>query len=134
MPPESKHIVFFDGECNLCNSSVQRIIRNDKKSIFFFAPLQGDYAKNFLAEFGVDPQKLNTILYFNGEKVYSKSGAVLRIAGKLKFPYPLLYPFLLVPGFIRNAVYDYVGKNRYKWYGKRDSCMIPDKELLSRFL
>jgi len=133
---ENRRIVFFDGVCNLCNSSVQRIIRNDPKGNFYFASLQSDFAKDFLAtRIPAADSSLGTIIYHDSNgNLHQRSGAVLRLTALMKFPYPLLYFFLIVPPFIRNAIYNWVAKNRYKWYGKRDQCMIPDQKLKARFI
>jgi predicted DCC family thiol-disulfide oxidoreductase YuxK len=126
-------IIFFDGVCNLCNASVQFVIEHDKKDQFKFTALQGDYAKEFLPKFNVDPQGLNTILLLQERKLYSKSSAALRIAKKLNGLIPLLSVFLIVPKFIRDWFYDIIAKNRYKWWGKEESCWVPTPELKSKF-
>lgn len=128
-----KPVIFFDGVCNLCNSSVQFVIAHDKKDQFRFTPLQGDYAKEMLPEFNTDQQKLNTILLLVNGKLYTKSSAALRIARKLNGLIPLLYVFLIVPKFIRDWFYDMIAKNRYKWWGKQESCWLPTPELKSKF-
>ncbi|MFD2583820.1 thiol-disulfide oxidoreductase DCC family protein [Pedobacter vanadiisoli] len=128
-----KPVIFFDGVCNLCNSSVQFVIAHDKKDQFRFTPLQGDYAKEMLPEFNADQQKLNTILLLVNGKLYTKSSAALRIARKLNGLIPLLYVFLIVPKFIRDWFYDMIAKNRYKWWGKQESCWLPTPELKSKF-
>jgi len=129
-----KPVIFFDGVCNLCNSSVQFVIAHDKKDQFRFTPLQGDYAKEMLPEFNTDQQKLNTILLLVNGKLYTKSSAALRIARKLNGLIPLLYVFLIVPKFIRDWFYDMIAKNRYKWWGKQESCWLPTPELKSKFI
>lgn len=135
MAEDQKRIVFFDGVCNLCNSSVQRIIRNDPRQKFYFSSLQSAFAKNELSRRHIDLDKTDSIIYLDKKgRLHDKSGAVLRVASLMKFPYPLFSVFLIVPPFIRNAVYDWIARNRYKWYGKKDSCMIPDPQLKQRFL
>ena len=128
----SRDLVFFDGVCNLCNNSVQWVIRHDPDGIFQFAPLQGNTAKSILTDEQL--KSVDSIVYFDGTKFYIKSSAALKILGKMKFPYNLSWVFFIVPAFIRNAVYDYVARNRYKWFGKQDSCMMPTPELKRRFL
>lgn len=128
----SRDIVFFDGVCNLCNNSVQWIIRHDPAGLFLFAPLQGSTAKSILTE--AQLKAVDSIVYLNGNKVHVKSSAALRILGKMRFPYNLALVFLIVPTFIRNAVYDFVARNRYKWFGKQEACMLPTPELKRRFL
>ncbi|SED23411.1 Predicted thiol-disulfide oxidoreductase YuxK, DCC family [Tenacibaculum sp. MAR_2009_124] len=133
--PENKQLILFDGVCNLCNSSVQFVIKNDKKNSFLFASLQGDTGLKIIDHFNIDRQKTDSILLFTPEKkIYSRSKAALLIASKLKFPLNLLSIFLVIPSFIRDIIYDYIAKNRYKWYGKKDACYLPTLELKSKFL
>ncbi|ARS40829.1 thiol-disulfide oxidoreductase [Sphingobacteriaceae bacterium GW460-11-11-14-LB5] len=127
-------IIFFDGVCNLCNASVQFVIAHDKKDQFKFTALQGDYAKEVLSKFNDDPQQLNTILLLQEGRLYTKSSAALRVAGKLNGLIPLLYVFLLVPKFIRDWFYDIIAKNRYQWWGRQESCWVPTPELKSKFI
>lgn len=126
-------IIFFDGICNLCNASVQFVITHDKKNHFTFTALQGDYTKETLPEYRVDLQKLNTVLLLENGKLYTKSSAALRIAKKLSGLFPLLYIFYAVPKFIRDWFYDIIAQNRYKWWGKQESCWVPTAELKSKF-
>lgn len=126
-------IIIFDGVCNLCNSYVNLIIAKDSKNQFRFAPLQNDFGKELAAKFQVDISKTDSIILVEAEKVYIKSTAALRIAKRLKGAYPLLFGFIIIPAFIRNWIYDLVAKNRYKWYGKRDTCMVPTDELMDKF-
>ncbi len=134
MQTEPKHIIFFDGVCNLCNNAVQFIIRRDSKNIFRFASLQSDFAREFLGENYPDNPEFDTIIYFKDGRLLERSTAVLHICKKLKFPWPLLAAFLIVPRFIRDFFYRIISRNRYKWFGKKDQCMIPSPELKNRFL
>jgi predicted DCC family thiol-disulfide oxidoreductase YuxK len=127
-------IVLFDGVCNLCNSSVQFIIRNDTKNKFKFAPLQSMFAKRIINGKVLDKKILDSIVLIEKNNVYTESGAALRIARHLRFPISLLFVFYFVPKFIRDAVYKLIARNRYKWFGKRESCMLPNPELKSKFL
>lgn len=127
-------IVLFDGVCNLCNSSVTFVIKRDKKDLFRFAPLQEEAGQRLIAKYNIDTSKTDSIILIDHNKVYVKSTAVLRIARHLGGGYPLLYGFMIIPNFIRNWIYDYLARNRYKWYGKKESCMIPTPELQSKFL
>lgn len=131
---KSSKIVLFDGICNLCNSSVQLIIENDSKNLFQFASLQSDFGQKFLQENNLPDDAFKSIVLIDGEKFYTKSEAVLRIGKELDGLYKVLRIFLWTPKFIRDFVYDYIAKNRYKWYGKRDSCWIPTDELKQKFL
>lgn len=133
--PEHKQLILFDGVCNLCNSSVQYVIKHDKKDAFIFAPLQSDIGKQIIKEFSIDTAKVDSILLYSKEKgLKSKSTAALQVSKRLGFPTNLLSIFLIIPSFIRNWVYDYIAKNRYKWYGKKEECMIPTPELKSKFI
>ncbi|MDD7887681.1 thiol-disulfide oxidoreductase DCC family protein [Flavivirga sp. 57AJ16] len=133
--PKHKKLILFDGVCNLCNSSVQYVIKNDKKNIFMFTALQSDVGKDLIKQFNIDTQKTDSILLYTPENsLVSKSTAALKIARHLGFPQNLMSVFFIIPPFIRNWVYDYIAKNRYKWYGKKDACMIPTPELKSKFL
>ena len=127
-------IILFDGVCNLCNSSVNFVIKKDKKEVFRFAALQSEIGQKYISKFKIDPSQTDSIVLIDGDKHYIKSSAALTIAKYLKGGYPLFYAFMIVPNFIRNWVYDYVAKNRYRWYGKKESCMIPTPELKSKFL
>jgi len=127
---ENHKIILFDGVCNLCNSAINFVIKRDKKNVFKFATLQSEYAKNL----GLDPSKMDSIVLIDGGNRYSKSSAALHIAKHLSSGYPLLYAFMVLPKFLRDWVYDYIAKNRYKWFGKKESCMIPTPELQEKFL
>lgn len=129
-----KPIVLFDGVCNLCNSAVQFIIRHDKKNIFMFTSLQSDTGQELLAQYDLPLNELNSFILIENNKAYTRSSGALRVIKKLKGLWPLLYGFIIVPKFIRDGVYNWVGRNRYKWFGKQDACMIPTPELKARFL
>ncbi|WP_223034511.1 thiol-disulfide oxidoreductase DCC family protein [Hanstruepera marina] len=133
--PTEKSLILFDGVCNLCNSSVQYVIKHDKKDHFLFAPLQSEIGQNIINHYNLDTSKVDSILVYSEEKGISyKSTAALKIASKLGFPINTLSIFFIVPLFIRNWVYDFIAKNRYKWFGKQNECMIPTPELKSKFL
>ena len=129
----NKQIIFFDGVCNLCNASVQVILKNDRKARYNFASLQSEFAAEFFETRGYQPVTESIILY-NGKSFYNKSGAVLRVAANLRFPYPLFAVFRIIPTFLRDPVYSFIAQNRYRWFGKKDSCMIPQPEWKARFL
>lgn len=131
---EEKKIVLFDGVCNLCNRSVQFIIKRDRHKQFYFASLQGKTGQQLLEQFHLTADNLNSFILIENGKLYQKSSAALRITRKLGAAWPLLYGFIIVPPFIRNAVYSLIAKNRYKWFGKSESCMIPAPGLKERFL
>jgi len=133
--PKHKQLILFDGVCNLCNASIQYVIQHDKKDRFRYAPLQSTIGKQVLEKFKVDPSQTDSILLYSQENGLAvKSSAALKVAKHLGFPRNLLSVFLIVPAFIRNWVYDYIAANRYKWYGKKEECMIPTPELKAKFL
>lgn len=127
-------IVLFDGVCNFCNHSIQFIIKRDKKGYFKFGALQSEEGKALLQQHGLSPEALDTIVLVEDGKAYSYSTAPLRIVKKLTFPWPIFYVFILVPIFIRNPIYKWISRNRYKWFGKQETCMLPTPEIRSRFL
>ncbi len=134
MKSKDHKIILFDGVCNLCNGAVTYIINRDKKNLFKFAALQSEIGQQLISKFNIDTSKVDSIILIDGEKHYEKSSAALRIAKYLSGAYPLLFGFMVVPKFIRNAVYDYIARNRYKWFGKKESCMIPTAKLKDKFL
>lgn len=127
-------IILFDGVCNLCDKSVQFILKRDKKAYFRFAALQSDEGQERLKELGKDQSSFSSIVLMENGKVYEKSTAALRIARHLSGAWPLLYGFIIVPRFIRDAVYGWIAKNRYRWFGKKNHCMMPKPEWKERFL
>jgi predicted DCC family thiol-disulfide oxidoreductase YuxK len=129
-----QHIVLFDGVCNLCNSGVQFIIKKDKRNLFKFAALQSDFGKELLEKYQINTKSLDTFVYVNKDKAYIKSTAALKIAKALKRGWQIFYIFIIIPAFIRNFIYDFIAKNRYRWFGKKESCMIPTPELKTKFL
>ncbi|NRD23711.1 DUF393 domain-containing protein [Winogradskyella litoriviva] len=134
--PNNKQLILFDGVCNLCNSSVLYVIKRDFKNRFLFAPLESNTGKNIIKKFNINTEKTDSILLYNPkkDKLTYKSTAAFLIASRLGFPTFLISVFLIIPAFIRNWFYDYIAKNRYKWFGKKESCMIPTPELKSKFL
>lgn len=134
--PKSKQLILFDGVCNLCNSSVLYVIKNDTKNQFLFAPLQGEIGQEIINAFNIDVLQTDSILLFDpkAHRIYTKSTAALRIAKQLKFPNTLMSIFFIVPTGIRNWIYDYIARNRYKWFGKKEACMIPTPELQAKFM
>lgn len=133
--PKDKQLILFDGVCNLCNSSVQFVIKHDNKNWFMFAPLQSEIGKQIIDDFHIDPSKTDSILLYSpSQGITYKSTAALKIASKLKFPISLMRLFLIVPTKIRDWIYDYIAKNRYKWFGKKEKCMIPDPKWMDKFI
>jgi predicted DCC family thiol-disulfide oxidoreductase YuxK len=133
--PFNKKIILFDGVCNLCNSAVQFVIKHDKDDVFRFVALQSELGQEILAYIGLDVKNIDSIvLYEPGVAYYYKSDAALQIAKRLNGLFSLGIIFKIIPTGIRNSLYDYIAKNRYKWYGKKESCMLPTPELKAKFL
>jgi predicted DCC family thiol-disulfide oxidoreductase YuxK len=130
----SPAIILFDGVCNFCNGTVNFIIKQDKKGIFRFAPLQSEKGRQMLAQMGLSEKYLNSFVFIEHGKAYMKSTAGLRLYNRLPWYWKWTQIFWLVPRFIRDAVYDMVAKHRYKWFGKKEQCMLPSAEIKSRFL
>lgn len=133
--PVNKKIILFDGVCNLCDSTVQFIIKRDKEDIFRFVTLQSELGEQIIKHIGVDRSKTDSIiLYEPGIAYYYKAEAAIKIASALGGIYTLMNTFSILPKSLSNSVYDYIAKNRYKWYGKKDECMIPTPEMKAKFL
>lgn len=126
--------ILFDGVCNLCNSSVQFVIKHDPKGKFRFSALQSEFGQEQLKKNGVDPSQLLSVVLLVDGHWFERSRAALEIARRLSGLWPLLYVFVIVPPFIRNAVYDWIARNRYRWFGRQEACMIPTPDLKARFL
>ncbi len=132
---ENKKIILFDGVCNLCDASVQFIIKRDKSDIFRFAALQSDIGEKLTSERGIDTAQVDSIILIEtGVAYYTKSDAALEIGTQLKGYRTISKILKLIPSSLRNIVYDFIAKNRYGWYGKKDACMIPTPELKAKFL
>ncbi|GAB3657836.1 thiol-disulfide oxidoreductase DCC family protein [Echinicola sediminis] len=134
-PTNSRYdIVLFDGVCNLCNKAVDFIIQRDSNNHFKLASLQDEVSKKLLKEKKLNEDYLDSIILLKDNKVYYKSRAALEIAKKLQGLWPLLYAFIIVPPFLRDPIYDWIAKNRYKWFGKRETCRFPTEEDKKKFL
>jgi predicted DCC family thiol-disulfide oxidoreductase YuxK len=132
---EQKKIILFDGVCNLCNSSVLFVIKRDKKDIFRFSALQSTAGQALVKERGINTEEVDSIILIEPQiAYYTKSDAALKIAKSLSGGWPLLGIFLGLPKGFRDWVYDWVARNRYQWFGKKDSCMIPTEALKGKFL
>ncbi len=131
---KNKSILLFDGYCNFCSSTVQFIFEHEKNNQLYFASLQSPTGVELLKQYHIDPSKTDSLVLIENNKAYVKSSAALRITKYLKHLYPALFGFTIIPAFLRNVVYDYIARHRYKWFGKSESCMIPDKEMAKRFL
>ena len=129
-----KPIILFDGICNLCNSSVRFILKNDKQEQFLFSSLQSDASRKILLQLDYKNNQLKSILLVENGQIIDKSDAVLRIASKLRFPWSLAGFFKVLPKRCRDRLYDYISENRYKWFGKRDRCVFKINAYENRFI
>ena len=127
-------IILFDGVCNLCNGAVQFVIERDKNQRFRFASLQSKTGQEYQQKAGLSLDRIDTILLVENGQIYQKSTAALRIARHLNVLWSIMYIFIIVPVFIRDGIYDFIAKNRYRWFGKQDSCWMPTPDLKSLFL
>lgn len=133
--PHNKKIILFDGVCNLCNSAVQYVIKHDKKDVFRFVALESELGIEILEYIGINNKNIDSIILFEpGKAYYYKSNAALEIAKTLGGIFTFGTFFRIIPTGIRNSVYDYVAKNRYKWFGKQESCLLPTPDLATKFL
>jgi predicted DCC family thiol-disulfide oxidoreductase YuxK len=129
----NKKIIYFDGVCNLCNGFVQFVINRDHKNALLFASLQSTAGIEMMQHFQLS-NDITTVIFVDNGVLYKKSTAALHIVKHLKGIWPLAFAFIVVPTFIRDAVYDFIAKNRYRWFGKKEECMVPTLALKSRFI
>jgi predicted DCC family thiol-disulfide oxidoreductase YuxK len=127
-------IVLFDGVCNFCNGSINFIIRRDRSKIFRFAPLQSKAGAKVLRQFGLPPDWVETIVLVEDGGCYTRSTAALRIVRRLGGPWSILYVLRVIPAAARDTIYDLIARNRYRWFGRKNACMIPTPEVRERFL
>ena len=130
----SKSVILFDGYCNLCNSQVNSILRFDYKKFFYFSNLDSSFSKKIIKENKVESLEGNTIILYHNNKIIIKSNAAIKIAYLLGGFFKIFIIFKILPNFIRDGIYDVISRNRYRWFGKSDSCYIPKKEILDRFI
>jgi predicted DCC family thiol-disulfide oxidoreductase YuxK len=127
-------LILFDGVCNFCNSAVNFVIKKDKQAQIQFAPLQSEKGRLYLRQYNLPVTDMKSFVFIEDGKVYTRSTAALRVCRYLKGLWPLCFGFIIVPKFIRDGIYNFIGKNRYKWFGVRDQCMIPTPEVRKRFV
>ncbi|MDO6676631.1 DCC1-like thiol-disulfide oxidoreductase family protein [Tenacibaculum sp. 1_MG-2023] len=133
--PSNKKVILFDGVCNFCNDSVLKVIKYDVKNQFVFTSLQSDIGKEITQYLGIDTSKVDSIILYEPNISYDiKSSAALKIMNDFGGVWKLTQVFWIIPKALRNVVYDFIAKNRYKWFGKKDACMIPSKEIQEKFL
>lgn len=131
---KNKTVVLFDGVCNLCNSAINFVIDHDKNNNFYFASLQSEFGQALLTHFGKNTDDFDSMIVYENGKIKTKSTAALRIAAGLSGGWKFFSIFKIVPAFLRNAVYNLIAKNRYKWFGKKNECRIPTPELKAKFI
>ena len=131
---EKKSVILFDGVCNLCNASIDFILKRDEKNRFLVGALQEEAGKKLLSKFEVNPEYLDSIVLIEDEKIYFRSTAALKIAKNLPGLWPLFHGFIFLPTRLRDGIYDWIGKNRYRWFGKKNTCRLPTPEEKSKFL
>jgi predicted DCC family thiol-disulfide oxidoreductase YuxK len=133
--PENKKIILFDGVCNLCNKTVNKVIDYDKKNTFLFTALQSETGQQIIKKIGINTNEVDSIiLYENNMAYYIKSTAAIKIMNDLGGFWSVTKIFWIFPEGFRNWVYDIIARNRYKWFGKEDNCRIPTPELKAKFL
>lgn len=130
----SRPVVLFDGVCNVCNATVQFILRHDRKEKFLFASLQGEYGRKVLETHHLPSDNFSSFLLADGDRIFAKSTGALELCRRLGGGWKILYAFILIPTPFRDAVYGYVARNRYRWFGKQDTCYMPTPALKRRFL
>ena len=134
-PPSSRQaIILFDGHCNLCSGAVQFILKRDTKRYFRFASLQSPVGQQLLREYQLPAVAMDSFWLLEGQHGYDRSTAALRVVKKLRGLWPLLNFLLVIPKWIRDPVYNWVARNRYRWFGKREQCWVPGPQWSDRFL
>lgn len=133
--PRDKKIILFDGVCNFCNQAILKIITLDKKNLFIFASIQSKKGKEIIDYLGIDTAKVDSIILYEPNISYDmKSSAAIKIMNHFNGLWKLTSIFWLFPESFRNFIYDFIAKNRYKWFGKKDACMVPTKNISDKFL
>ena len=127
-------IVLFDGVCHLCDGAVRFILKKERNAELKFAPLQSDTGSSLLEQYGYPSDYLDGLILIEKNRAHDRSCACLRIARKLNFPWNLLFPLLIIPKPLRDFIYGMIASVRYRWFGKKESCSLPQGEDLSRFL
>jgi predicted DCC family thiol-disulfide oxidoreductase YuxK len=134
MPEQATRILLFDGVCNLCSGSVLFVIKRDAKKQIRYASIQSIKGKMLLKQFHIHEAYLGSLIFIDEGKVYLKSTGALRLCKYLNGFWPILFSLILIPTPIRNFFYDWVAKNRYRWFGKNETCMVPKGALKYLFL
>ncbi|WP_321515506.1 thiol-disulfide oxidoreductase DCC family protein [Marinifilum fragile] len=129
----SNPIVLFDGVCNFCNTTVRFVLAYNRAENIQFSPLQSDFAKQLLAQHNLSSDDMNTVVFIEDNKAYTRSTAAFHISKHLIYPWKAIYYFKFVPKSITDWIYDLIAKNRYSWFGKKNQCMVPKPEWKERF-
>lgn len=127
-------VILFDGICNFCNSAVNFTIKRDQKAIIQFATLQSEKGRMFLRQYNLPINEMKSFVFIEDGKAYTRSTAALRVCRYLRGAWPLCFAFIIIPRFIRDGIYDWIARHRYKWFGIRQECMMPSPEVRKRFL
>jgi len=127
-------VLLIDGHCNMCHGLAKFVVGRDKRAVFRFASLQSELGRRLLKEGAMPEDALETFVMVDNGKYYTKSTAALRIGRKLGWPWSVAYPAIVVPRFVRDRVYRFVARRRYRWFGRSESCLLPTPEMRSRFL
>ena len=127
-------IILFDGVCNLCSGSVQFVLKRDRKKSFQFASLQSNFGQNQLAKFNLNKNSLHSIILIRGDQFFQRSDAALEVSKRLDSGWSLLYGLKIIPRFIRDGIYNWISNNRYRFFGKKAECWIPDPDTKDRFI
>lgn len=131
---KEKPIIIFDGVCNLCNFAIDFVLKRDQKKVFIFLPNQVMAGKKILEKYGIKDLDVRSVYLIEDKKIYQKSTAILRILKRLSFPWNLGYVYIVIPRPVRDFIYNIIAKNRYQWFGKRDTCRVLSDEEKGRFL
>lgn len=131
---EQQSIILFDGVCNFCNSAVNFTLKKNKKANIRFAHLQSEAGQKLLRQYNLPVNEMESFVFIENDKTYKRSTAALRVCRHLRGLWPLCYGLIIVPKFTRDGIYDWIARNRYKWFGRNESCMIPTPEVKTRFL
>ncbi len=134
MTMDASHVVVFDGVCNLCSRGVNFLLAHERDHVIHFAAAQSPSGQELLRKHGFDPQDLATVVFIKGGAVHVRSDAALEVARHLRMPWRMFRVLCLVPRQLRDPVYDLIARNRYRWFGKRESCSVPTPQLRSRFI
>ena len=131
---EEHPIILFDGVCNFCNGAISFVLKQDKKGVFLFAPLQSEAGQKLLQQYKLPTKEFDSFVLIDNGQVYTKSAASLRVMNKLPWYWKETQVLKIIPATFRDAIYDFIARNRYKWFGKKKQCMVPTPEIRSRFL